>query len=284
MTEAINSPDIVDLARSHPILKNGRYRNPWDDWKSPNIISCRLLAFICTKKIPRIPRPSWSEKLWDALPIYPMRLRRERDLYFYFTLTPLKLSYTPFRFGNNLRWYVPMGLKSFFNLFGIINVVELTWWQECTHDEETKVKVVCTPSYHWTKRKLFDNNKVLWCSWCVVGPKCNFYFAGDTGSFPAFKEIGQEYGPFTLATIPIGAYEPRWLLFHQHVNPEEAVDIHKDVKANISVAIHWGTFPLGYEFYLEPREKLKEALEMKGVSPSSFFTVNHGEIIIVNQQ
>jgi len=32
---------------------------------------------------------------------------------------------------------------------------------------------------------------------------------------------------------------------YQHVNPEQAVCIHEDVKSKCSIGIHWGTFKTG---------------------------------------
>ncbi|KAK0063881.1 N-acyl-phosphatidylethanolamine-hydrolyzing phospholipase D [Biomphalaria pfeifferi] len=186
------------------------------------------------------------------------------------------------RYGESLTWYVPLGLKQWMNDSGCSNVIELQWWQEHLHSPESQVKMVCTPCQHWCKRTLNDDNKVLWSSWCVLGPKHNFYFAGDTGYCNVFKEIGKKYGPFTLSTIPIGAYSPRWFLKHHHVDPSEAVDIHIDVKSKKSIGIHWGTFVLSKEFYLEPREKLKEELEKRGMTLSSFITVRHGDVLVTD--
>ena len=39
----------------------------------------------------------------------------------------------------------------------------------------------------------------------------------------------------------------RGLMNFQHVNPQEAVEIHQDVNSNMSIGIHWGTFNLSYE-------------------------------------
>lgn len=72
-----------------------------------------------------------------------------------------------------------------------------------------------------------DRRKTLWCGWAVTGAAHRFWFAGDTGYCGVFKEIGQKYGPFDLSAIPIGAYNPRWFLKPQHVNPDEAVQIHQ---------------------------------------------------------
>lgn len=173
------------------------------------------------------------------------------------------------RFGTDLRWYVPLGLAGWMSSVGVDNVVELDWWEESfltpnisTHSPEvvaedqrsgsadSDVTFVFTPAQHWSKRTVSDDNKVLWGSWAVIGPRHRFFFAGDTGFCPVFKQIGAQFGPFDCAAIPIGAYEPRWFMKYQHVAPEEAVQIHQDVQARFSMAVHWGTFALANEVSL----------------------------------
>ncbi|XP_063783075.1 N-acyl-phosphatidylethanolamine-hydrolyzing phospholipase D isoform X2 [Pseudophryne corroboree] len=186
------------------------------------------------------------------------------------------------RFGTELRWFVPMGLLNWMQGSGCENVIELDWWeQNCVpgHDEVT---FVFTPCQHWCKRTPNDDNKVLWGSWAVLGPSNRFYFAGDTGYCGAFEQIGKRFGPFDLAAIPIGAYEPRWFMKSQHVDPEEAVRIHADVRAKRSVGIHWGTFALANEHYLDPPIKLNEALERYGLTPDDFSVMKHGESRLLN--
>ncbi|XP_005101317.1 N-acyl-phosphatidylethanolamine-hydrolyzing phospholipase D [Aplysia californica] len=185
------------------------------------------------------------------------------------------------RFGISLRWYVPSGLKKWMNERGCDNVVEMTWWQENVFNENLNVKVACTPSQHWSRRTGSDENKVLWCSWCVVGPKHNFHFCGDTGYCEGHTQIGKRYGPFTLSTIPIGAYSPRHLMSNMHIDPANAVNVHHDIKSQASIGIHWGTFALTNEPYLEPKELLGTEVQNRNMKPSSFFTVKHGEILLV---
>ncbi|KAK7102146.1 N-acyl-phosphatidylethanolamine-hydrolyzing phospholipase D-like isoform X2 [Littorina saxatilis] len=182
------------------------------------------------------------------------------------------------RFGKDLRWFVPMGLKSWMREVGCENVMEMTWWDEQEVEGTGGVRVACTPCQHWCKRGATDDNEVLWSSWCVLGPKESFYFAGDTGYCPGFKQIGRKYGPFTTAAIPIGAYHPRWFMSPQHVDPSQALDIHTDIKSKHSIGIHWGTFILTSEHYLEPQKLLKSEVEKLGLSPSAFVTVKHGAI------
>jgi N-acyl-phosphatidylethanolamine-hydrolysing phospholipase D len=81
-----------------------------------------------------------------------------------------------------------------------------------------------------------------------------------------------------LAAIPIGAYQPRDVMKNQHVDPEEAVKIHQDVRATASLGIHWGTFILTDEPYMEPKEKLQKEAEKVGLGAEEFFVLKHGEI------
>lgn len=149
------------------------------------------------------------------------------------------------RYGDQLRWYVPLNLKKWFNDLGVQNVVELDWWEE--YCAEKGIKFVLTPAQHWSKRGLNDDFHSLWGSWSIIGPRNRFFFTGDTGYCPVFEEIGKVYGPFTAAAIPIGAYSPRWFMSPQHVDPQQAVQIHRDIRSKSSMAIHWGTFALAYE-------------------------------------
>ncbi|XP_076862653.1 N-acyl-phosphatidylethanolamine-hydrolyzing phospholipase D [Brachyhypopomus gauderio] len=181
------------------------------------------------------------------------------------------------RFRSKLRWFVPLGMLDWMSHYGCENVVELDWWEESAVPGHKDVTFVCTPAQHWSKRTPVDDNKVLWASWSVLGPNTRFFFAGDTGYCPVFEEIGKCFGPFDLAAIPIGAYLPRGIMKSQHVDPEEAVQIHVDVQAKNSLAIHWGTFALAYEYYLEPPVRMRDAMMAHGLNPDQFFTLSHGE-------
>ena len=70
------------------------------------------------------------------------------------------------------------------------------------------------------------------------------YFAGDTGYTPQFAAIGARAPSIDVALLPIGAYEPRWFMEPMHMNPEEAVRAHRDIKTRLSIGMHFGTFQL----------------------------------------
>ncbi len=110
----------------------------------------------------------------------------------------------------------------------------------------------------------------------------SFLFVGDTGYSPDFADIGKRFGPIDLAAIPIGAYEPRWFMSEAHVNPEEAVNIHLDIRARYSVGIHWGTFQLTDEPMDEPPVRLKQALKNSDIPLDRFFVMQHGETRSLN--
>lgn len=172
------------------------------------------------------------------------------------------------------RFIVPLGIKAFLEQEGINNIVELDWWQQARFRNLT---IHSVPAQHFSARTPFDKNQTLWSGYVVVHPEFRFYFAGDTGYSPDFKTIGARFGPLDLAALPIGAYEPRWFMRAMHVNPEEAIQIHQDVRARYSVAIHWGTFELTDEPMDEPPKRLRAALRYRGISEEDFFVMQHGE-------
>jgi L-ascorbate metabolism protein UlaG (beta-lactamase superfamily) len=185
------------------------------------------------------------------------------------------------RAGNQKTVFcVPLGLKSWFEDQGISGAVELDWWDEHTMGN---LAITAVPVQHWSKRSVFSRNKTLWAGWVIRSSDFRFLFVGDSGYTPHFKEIAGRLGPFDLAAIPIGAYEPRWFMHPHHLSPEEAVQTHLDVRSKKSVAIHWGTFILTDEPLDEPPKRLEAAKKAKGLSDEEFVALGHGETIILNE-
>ncbi len=181
--------------------------------------------------------------------------------------------------GQKTTFFVPLGLKSWFKDIGINRVFELDWWDE---HEEKNLKIIAVPMQHWSSRSFFSRNKSLWAGWVIRSTDFRFFFAGDSGYNLHFKEIGRKLGPFDLSAIPIGAYEPRWFMRYYHINPEEALQVHLDVRSKKSVAIHWGTFILTDEPLDEPPKRLEKVIKEKGLSNDGFLVLRHGETILLN--
>lgn len=181
--------------------------------------------------------------------------------------------------GAETVFIVPLGLKKWFLDFGIHNVIELDWWEQFSFEG---LCVTATPVQHWSKRNLFSKNKNLWCGWAVQSGRFRFFFGGDSGYTPHFKEIGDRLGPFDLAAIPIGAYEPRWFMRQHHMNPEEAIQVHEDIRAKMSIGIHWGTFILTDEPLDEPPKRLEAGIKEKPDPQPDFRVLKHGETLLLN--
>lgn len=182
-------------------------------------------------------------------------------------------------FGNQTRYLVPLKLKDWFVAQDIAeeNVIEFDWWDQAFLDD---FEVTATPSQHWSSRTLFDRNKTLWAAWHIRIGDFSFWFAGDTGyNDLQFKEIGRHFKQIDIGLIPIGAYAPRWFMKAQHVNPEEAVQIHQDINARQSIGMHWGTFQLSAEKMDAPRIELEAALKKYQLAETDFLTLAIGETI-----
>jgi L-ascorbate metabolism protein UlaG (beta-lactamase superfamily) len=178
-----------------------------------------------------------------------------------------------------------LGVSKFLTQHGIENSVDLDWNDtfsvkkgsntEGVHS--TELTVTCLPAQHFAGRGLFDRNATLWSSFMVSSPTSgNIYFGGDSGYAHFFKEIGDKFGKIRLALLPIGAFKPQWFMSPIHCSPAEAVEMHVDLKAEKSLAIHHGTFPLADDGQFEPVELLKEALILRGLSDDDFFVLKEG--------
>ncbi len=176
--------------------------------------------------------------------------------------------------GGPPRFYVPLGLGEWCRRRGITAVTELAWW-DARDDRALKIHLV--PVQHWSARTPWDRNETLWGGFVLESGGMRVFFSGDTGYSRDFVEIGRRFAPFDLAILPIGAYEPRWFMGPQHIDPAEAVQIHKDLQARQSLGVHWGTFALSDEPLDEPPRALARALDAAHVNRTAFWVFEHGE-------
>jgi len=172
------------------------------------------------------------------------------------------------------RFYVPLGNGDLLRDNGVANVSELDWGESREH---AGVRVTCLPTQHWSKRGLTDDNQALWSSWAVVGAERRFFFAGDTGYFDGFARIGEVFGSFDLAAVPIGAYEPAAMMRASHMDPEQAIRAARDLRARRALAIHYGTFDLSDEPLDEPPRRFLDAAEGQGLAGDAAWVLRIGE-------
>ena len=154
----------------------------------------------------------------------------------------------------------PLGYEEYFSSLGITKLTQLDWFENF---EAGGIKITSLPVQHWSKRKLFGDNTMLWASYLMEAGNKKYYWVGDSGYYRGYKEIGEKFGPMDVFFVPIGAYEPRWFMKTYHMNPEEALQAAKDVSARTFIPIHWGTFDLTDEPLDFPIKRLKEIYEGK---------------------
>jgi L-ascorbate metabolism protein UlaG (beta-lactamase superfamily) len=155
-----------------------------------------------------------------------------------------------------------------------------------THDWGARIElsrdvaVTLAPMRHWSARGLTDRNKALWASFVIDTPVGRVYHVGDSGYGDGvyFRAAREAYGPFKLAILPIGAYEPRWFMQENHMNPEEAVKAFRDTGAEFALAHHFGTFNMADEGYEAPARDFDAALKETGVSAERFRRLLPGEV------
>jgi L-ascorbate metabolism protein UlaG (beta-lactamase superfamily) len=175
---------------------------------------------------------------------------------------------------EHIQVLAPLRLGHYFTSRGFSGVRELDW-----HDQMVVagIEVTGLPAIHFSKRTLFDRNQTLWGGYAVQSSRKRLLFAGDTGYGPIFPQLGRNARPFDAALLPIGAYEPRLLMRAVHVNPEEAVQIGRDLNARRLVAMHWGTIQLTEEPPFEPPERFRAAAHAAGYGDDQVWVLRIGE-------
>ena len=160
---------------------------------------------------------------------------------------------------------IPLKLSKFFKRYN--DVRELDWYEEIKINDDMKITLL--PAVHWSKRSLFDDNKTLWGSFLIEYKGKKIFFASDTGVGNIYKDLGEKYGPIDLTFINIGAYNfyPMMPVKDKsvyHTNPEQALEVAKDLKSKKVVGMHWGTVVLSLEPIMEPPKRLKDSAKKYG--------------------
>lgn len=179
----------------------------------------------------------------------------------------------------HLTWVVPKGVKKWFLKKKILNVIELDWWQNY---EDDLVDIHAVPAQHYSGRSMLDGNKSLWAGYVVTIKKDQkkLYFTGDSGYNEVdFKMIGDKFKKMDLSLIPIGTYIPRKFMKPVHTDPQGAVKMHKDVRSEFSVGMHWHTFHLSDEDMLLPPYELYLSLVDENINPKEFVVLEPGSYV-----
>jgi L-ascorbate metabolism protein UlaG (beta-lactamase superfamily) len=184
---------------------------------------------------------------------------------------------------------VPLGIDLWLREQGIASSRALDWWDRVELPAQGgPVTVHLVPVQHWSSRTPWDRNRVLWGGFVVqgrvAGRAYSMFHTGDTGYSLDFQVIGARFGGFDFSQIAVGCYLPRWFMKVQHVDEDEAVRIHLDVKSRRSMGVHWGTFRLCDDPIESPLDGLPKAREQHGVPAEAFMLPAIGQTVVLERE
>lgn len=153
---------------------------------------------------------------------------------------------------KNTTFVVPLGVAADLEYWGVPKeqISELDWWERA---KVGSMEIIAVPSRHASGRKGYDFGSTLWAGYALLGGTHRAYYSGDTGLFPAMKDIGDKLGPFDVTMIEVGQYHRGWPDWH--IGPEQAVLGHQWVKGAVMIPVHWGLFTLASHNWTEPIER-----------------------------
>jgi len=173
------------------------------------------------------------------------------------------------------KFLVPLGNGTLLRNWDVdpAQVIEMEWGDEVAVGE---VKIIATPSRHYSNRGFLDYKQTLWASWTVIGPQHRVFFSGDSGYTKSFAEIGDQYGPFDATIIKIGSYGPGQSWIDIHMEPEDSIRTHMDLKGKAMLPVHWGTFNLANHQWKEPIIRTEKSA---GANNVTLITPKIGEFV-----
>lgn len=128
---------------------------------------------------------------------------------------------------------------------------ELDWGE---HADVKGLRLTATPCQHFSGRGTSDRNKTLWSSWVIKSDRRTLFFSGDTGLTEQYSITAQQYGPFELVMLEVGAFHESW--GDIHLGPENALKAFQMLGGGTLLPVHWGTFNLALHAWDEPAETL----------------------------
>ena len=181
---------------------------------------------------------------------------------------------------KNSKVLLPLKLGKYFNKNGFRDVNEMDWYDKILINKNLKITFL--PAVHWSKRSFTDTNKTLWGNFLIEYNGIKLLFGCDTGVGKVYKDIGNKYGPIDLTFINIGAYNFYPIMPYKdksvyHTNPEEALDVAKNLNSKKVIGMHWGTFVLSLEPIMEPPVRFKASAEKYGFKKEDVIIYRIGE-------
>jgi L-ascorbate metabolism protein UlaG (beta-lactamase superfamily) len=166
-----------------------------------------------------------------------------------------------------LRWITSLGVGAELRDFGVAagRITELDWTESATVGGVT---ITSLPARHFSGRSLSNRNETLWASFALRGPRHNLYYGADSGLWDGFSAIGEQFGPFDVTMLEIGAFNEAWKDIH--MGPDGAADafamLGGTLGGGLLMPIHWGLFDLALHGWLEPIERILELAGDHGIS------------------
>ena len=167
---------------------------------------------------------------------------------------------------RNARWITALGVENILRPLGVdpTRCTKLDWTENVTVGS---VIITALPARHFSGRSLFNRFQTLWASFAFSGPKHRVYYGADSGEWSGFRDIGEDFGPFDLTMLEIGASNPLWADIH--MGPEGAVRSFRALGGHgLLMPIHWGLFDLALHHWTQPIESLIAVNDVRLWSPT----------------